>query len=149
MPYPVIYSLWNNTQKAIPHSDAFERDNLLEENIRTYISRSKTIMNGIEAKIQSLLAKSPEVIIWGTGQLVMKLLAETSLAKANIAAFVDGNPINHGKVIKGIPISSPKQIIGMIQPIIVTSILHQKAISDFIRNEMKLSNEIICLYPYC
>ncbi|GCA86292.1 hypothetical protein MiHa_04283 [Microcystis aeruginosa NIES-2522] len=56
-------------------------------------------MTDIDLKLQSVLEDAADVIVWGTGQLAMKLLAETSLAKANIVAFVDGNPINQGSVI--------------------------------------------------
>ena len=47
------------------------------------------------------------LLVWGVGQLAMKLLAETSLGKANIAGFVDSNPIHQGKKLHGHPILIP------------------------------------------
>ncbi len=58
---------------------------------------------------------------------------------------MDGNPVNVGKKLKGIEIKSPQQLAGMPQPIIITTTLHQQAIADRIRNELRLSNEIVFL----
>ena len=55
----------------------------------------------------------------------MKLLAETSLGEAEIAAFVDGNPINHGKMIRGVPVLAPEKIRSMPQPILISTTLHE------------------------
>ena len=104
-------------------------------------------MDAIETKLQLVLAESPQVIVWGTGQLAMKLLAETSLAKAQIVAFVDGNPINQGKMLRNVPILSPEQIRGMSQPIVVTTTLHQQEIADEIYS-MALSNKVILLSAF-
>jgi hypothetical protein len=84
------------------------------------------------------------VIVWGTGQLVLKLLAETSLAKAQIAAFVDSNPINKGRMLRGVPILAPEQIRNSPYPIVVTTILHQQEIAEQIRR-MGLPNKIVLL----
>ena len=40
----------------------------------------------------------------GCRPAALKMLAQTSLADAEIEAFVDGNPIHHGKTIRGIPV---------------------------------------------
>lgn len=84
------------------------------------------------------------MIVWGTGQLAMKLLVETSLGKANIGAFVDNNPINHGKMLRGVKISPPGALTGLDGPILITTILHQQAIAEQIQS-MGLKNEIVFL----
>jgi hypothetical protein len=53
----------------------------------------------------------------------MKLLLECSLATAEILAFIDSNPINHGKKLHGINIIGPEQIIGLSEPILIASTL--------------------------
>jgi SAM-dependent methyltransferase len=143
MPYPALYSF---SVKSSQSSLAFtpERDDQLVAKINNYIFQSRAIMEGIEAKLQSTLTGSPQVIVWGTGQLALKLLAETSLAKAQIAAFVDGNPINQGKVLRGVPILAPEQIRNLPYPIVVTTILHQQEIAEQIRR-MGLANDIVLL----
>lgn len=143
MPYPARYGFW---RKASPTARAFtlERDAHLVAAIKQYIFQSQAIMDGIETKLQQTLTQSPQVIVWGTGQLALKLLAETSLAQAQIVAFVDGNPINQGKVLRGAPILAPEQMRNLPYPIVVTTILHQQEIAAQIRR-MGLPNAVILL----
>ena len=143
MPYPAIYSVSViNDQRRNQFSMA--KDVELVSNISDYIAKSRTILAKIDNKIQQVLAKSNRLIVWGTGQLVMKLLAETSLAKADIVAFVDNNPINQGKMLKDTPIISPEKIGNLPHPILVTTLLHQKDIAKQIKF-LGLSNEVIFL----
>lgn len=143
MPYPAIYSVSViNGQRQNQFSIA--KDVELVSNISDYIAKSRTILAKIDNKIQQVLAKSNRLIVWGTGQLVMKLLAETSLAKADIVAFVDNNPINQGKMLKDTQIISPEKIGNLPHPILVTTILHQKEIAEQSKF-LGLSNSIIYL----
>jgi SAM-dependent methyltransferase len=143
MPYPVLYGIWSEPSHSSRES-AFERDIQLAVNLKRYIAESHNIMDGIKAKLRKTLIGSPQVIVWGTGQLALKLLAETSLAKAQIGAFVDGNPINQGRVLSGVQILAPEQIRDLPYPIVVTTILHQQEIAEQIRR-MGLPNDIILL----
>ncbi len=142
LPYPAHYGFWRKSTGA---AFTIQRDDLLVKSIGEYITRSRAMMNQMDARLKKVLAQSPEVIVWGTGQLAMKLLVETSLAQAAIVAFIDGNPINVGKKLKGIEIKSPSQIAGLPQPIIITTTLHQQAIAERIRHELRLPNEIVFL----
>ena len=90
------------------------------------------------------MPQSQQIIIWGTGQLVMKLLAETSLGQANITAFIDNNPINQGKNLHGVKIHPPEALYGFNEPILITTVLHQEAIAKQIQ-KMGISNELIFL----
>jgi SAM-dependent methyltransferase len=143
MPYPAHFGFWSKASP--PFSYEIRKDEKLAERIAEFIRRSQEMMDRMDVRLKRVLAKSPEVIVWGTGQLAMKLLVETSLSTARIAAFVDGNPINVGKRLKGIEIKAPTEIAGMPQPIIITTTLHQRAIANRIRNELRLSNEIVYL----
>ncbi|MCJ7812492.1 hypothetical protein MUP95_04135 [bacterium] len=143
MPYPAIYSVSViNDQR--PNQFSIAKDVELVSNISDYVAKSEKMLANIEDKIQQILAKSNRLIVWGTGQLVMKLLAETSLAKADIVAFVDNNPINHGKLLKDIPIISPEKIGNLPHPILVTTLLHQKEIAKQIC-DMGFRNQLILL----
>jgi len=84
-------------------------------------------------------------LVWGTRQLCMKLLVETSLSEANILSFVDGNAINWGQALKGISIKSPLDITDTHQPILIASLLNQAQIENDIRQKWKLTNPIIHL----
>lgn len=143
MPYPAIYSV-SVINDQCPNQFSIAKDVELVSNIRDYIAKSRTILAKIDNKIQQVLAKSNRLIVWGTGQLVMKLLAETSLAKADIVAFVDNNPMNRGKTLKNTQIISPEKIGNLPHPILVTTLLHQKEIAEQI-NFLGLSNSTIYL----
>jgi 2-polyprenyl-3-methyl-5-hydroxy-6-metoxy-1,4-benzoquinol methylase len=142
MPYPAHYGFWSKTPQT---GFKIQPDDLLVKRISEYIARSRAMMERMDARLKKVLDKTPAVIVWGTGQLAMKLLVETCLARAQIVAFIDGNPINVGKKLKGIEIKSPHQLAGLPHPIIITTTLHQQAIADRIRHELHLPNEIVFL----
>jgi 2-polyprenyl-3-methyl-5-hydroxy-6-metoxy-1,4-benzoquinol methylase len=140
--YPAVFGFW--VLSDTPVSPALRKDEELRLRIEEYIARSKEIMGEIDSRITRLLARSPSVVVWGTGQLAMKLLAETSLVHANIIAFVDNNPINQGKILLGRPILSPHQLTDIDAPILVTTLLHHHTIAKQI-HEMNIKNEIVFL----
>lgn len=139
-PYPAIYILAQKTSAAYK----VEKDSELRHQIEEYILASRKILDTIEAKLQKTLSRSNRVIVWGTGQLAMKLLVETSLAQAEIVAFVDSNPINQGKVLQGIPVIAPEAIAGLSEPILISTTLHQQSIIDQV-HKMGLTNSLILL----
>jgi len=139
-PYPAVYCFGQKSSEFIK----IQKDQNLSSNIEFYIKRSRSILDNIDTTLKTALAKSNRIIVWGTGQLAMKLLIETSLAKAEIVAFVDSNPINQGKIIRGIKVLAPEGIRTFTEPILVTSTLHQQSISQQI-HKMRLSNSIIFL----
>ena len=142
-PYPAAYGFYTKEVDGA-ESPAVEMDASLRKRINEYVAASRRIMDALEVKLRQVLGEHRQVIVWGTGQLVMKLLAETSLAGAQVV-LVDGNPINHGKILCGATILAPEQIRETKHPIIIGSMLHEKAIADVIRNKMALTNEIISL----
>lgn len=140
--YPAIFGFW---RKSITTSDfRLNKDRTLRLKIGAYMERSKQMMRNIDAQISSLIEKSPSIIVWGTGQLANKLLTETSLARADILAFADNNPINHGKILHGKPILAPHELSNWDTPILITTLLHHRSIANQIR-AMGLNNEIVLL----
>lgn len=144
MPYAAIYGFFTRDASA-PKFTGWRKDLELRPKMGEYIAISLQMMDRIKTTLQTTLQAAPEIIIWGTGQLAMKLLSETCLGQAKIVAFVDGNPINHGKVLLGQPILAPDQIRHLSQPIVVTSILHASEISNVIRHQHNLTNPVLLL----
>lgn len=140
--YPAVFGFWKQTGDSA--EVILKKDTLLLQKIEEYIARSKKMMSDIDARISTLLALTPSIIVWGAGQLSMKLLAETSLARADILAFVDNNPINHGQVLHGKPIVAPAELEKWDAPILIATLLHHHSIAKQIR-EMGLKNEIVFL----
>lgn len=143
LPYPATFGFFFKTDPP-SHTVSWERDSASREQIIDYIDRSRALMADFDARIRRVLNECDQVIVWGTGQLAMKLLGETCLGRAPIAAFVDGNPINHGKILHGHPILAPNQLGGLPQPIIVTSIIQGPSIARAIA-QLDLPNRVILL----
>jgi 2-polyprenyl-3-methyl-5-hydroxy-6-metoxy-1,4-benzoquinol methylase len=143
LPYPAVFAIFRKGPQTA--SAARVPDEELKGRIKEYIDRSRDLMRSINCRLREVVNKSPELIVWGTGQLAMKLLAETALGDARVVAFIDGNPINHGKTLHGQPILAPEAARGLRYPIVITSMLHQEAILRTIRGRLELSNPVITL----
>jgi len=142
--YPVIYTIFTHETTSSHRKGGIFRDTLSLERVKEYIFRSQGMMDKMDARIKMILDETPEILVWGTGQLAMKLLATTCLKEAKIKAFVDGNPINQGQFINEIEVKAPEQIIGLNYPILITSTLHQTEIEATIR-KYGLPNKIFSL----
>jgi FlaA1/EpsC-like NDP-sugar epimerase len=138
--YPAIYCFGQKTQsKSIS-----VKDDTLRIQVETYIRESATILQTMESRIQKALHQCNRLIVWGTGQLTMKLLAETALRKADVVAFVDSNQINQGKSLRGIRVIAPDEIYQYSEPILISSTLHQESIVHQIK-QMGINNPLIML----
>jgi 2-polyprenyl-3-methyl-5-hydroxy-6-metoxy-1,4-benzoquinol methylase len=145
--YPAVFGFFRrtNTPPHLPPAQ-WELDGAFRERLLDYIERSREQLQQIETRIAPLIKQGP-LIVWGTGQLTLKLLAETSLGRARIAAFVDGNPINQNKELIGVPVVAPEAIASLKHPILISTLLHQRAITERIRQQLQLTNPIITLAP--
>ena len=110
-----------------------------------YIDESRDMMQEIDRQLRSVLASSTEVIVWGTGQLTMKLLCDTALKDAKVVAFVDGNPVNVGKTLRGVPIIRPDQLENQRTPIILATLLHTQGIRNKIAS-LGLTSPVVTLH---
>lgn len=142
MYYPAVFTFWRRVENA--PSSPLKKDEILRQKLEDYIDRSKKMLSDIDSRISELISRAPSIIVWGTGQLSMKLLAETSLSRADIVAFIDNNPINHGKVLHGKPILPPAEVGKWDVPILVATLLHHHSIAKQIR-DMDIVNEIFYL----
>ena len=93
MPYPAIYCLATRDGTVSP---SIVTDTALRQALLDYIEVSARVMRDIDARLSREVGAGQPIIVWGTGELTAKLLADTALGAANIEAFVDSNPINQG-----------------------------------------------------
>ncbi len=120
-------------------------DRTFRGQIERYIDESRLMMQEIDQQLRSVLASSTEVIIWGTGQLTMKLLCDTALKDAQVVAFVDGNPVNVGTTLRGVQIIRPEQLENQSAPIILATLLHTQGIRNRITS-LGLRNPVVTLH---
>jgi SAM-dependent methyltransferase len=147
--YPAVFGLFRDNGEAPDERVICDQD--LPLRIAEYIRHSTEHMETINQHLASALANSQGVIVWGAGQLAMKLLSLPCLAKVQVRAVVDNNPILRGKMLAGAPVIGPKEIgpqtIGSTRaPIIIATLLHAGEIVDQIRR-LGLSNPVISLPP--
>lgn len=141
MPYPAIYA-FAQVDDRVPA--ALAKDAVLKERLLAYVRISAELMDGIDARLSANVRGGAPVIVWGTGELTAKLLVDTALQHANIVRFVDSNPINQGRVLRGIPIVPPSELRSGDAIIVVASILHHDAIVRAVRG-LGLRNPVLRL----
>jgi 2-polyprenyl-3-methyl-5-hydroxy-6-metoxy-1,4-benzoquinol methylase len=113
------------------------------QNIKNYIKKSKKLDTDLKNRFNIKLNKEDKIILWGVGTFTLRLLNDIDLSK--ISYFVDSNPKLKDKLINGLVIKSPQEIIDNL-PILIGSYSFQNEIEHNIRNKYKLSNRIIKLY---
>ena len=144
VPYPALFVVAQRVDQG-GRDIAHVRDDALCTDLRRYIDRSQERVNDIDAHLREVLAGTSALIVWGVGQTTMKLLNLTILGKMPIVAFVDGNPIHHGKRLVDAPVLAPEALAALPPyPILVGSMIHHQAIAQRIR-ELGLANRVILL----
>ena len=111
-----------------------------------YIGRSRELLREIGDHLDRVLAGVREIIVWGTGQTTLTVVANTTLGGSRVVAFTDSSPRYHGRRLAGIPVVAPEQLRAITAPIVVGSLIHYDAIAARIR-ELGLSNAVIRLSP--
>lgn len=112
--------------------------------MKEYIRISRKSLKEEKRVIRRILGIDRPILVWGTGTLCQRLLAQGELVKDNIISFVDSNPHYQGKMLAGVPIISPEQI-RCNAPILIASWGFQDEISTTIKKHLKLKNKIITL----
>ena len=112
--------------------------------MESYLRQCRQIVDSEEASIMELVESQDPVIVWGTGTLCQRLLAQGKLGKANITYFVDSNLHYQGKQLAGMPIISPQDIRSQ-DAILITSWSFQDEITKTIRKNLGLMNRIVTL----
>ena len=141
--YPAVFGLFrDNGETADERTVVCDQE--LPSRITSYIRQSGEQMENINRNLAAQLANAECVILWGAGQLAMKLLALPSLAQTKVRAVVDSNPILRGKTLAGAPIVGPEEIAGTREPIVIATLLHADEISAQIRR-LGLSNPVLRL----
>jgi SAM-dependent methyltransferase len=143
--YPAVWTFAMRSRGASPGKDSVTRPSLAR-----YVEQSERELAGIVESLASRLEGNEPVYVWGVGQLAMRLLGSSCLATTDIVAFVDSNPIHHGKLLRGRPVISPQQLAeaetGPRHPIVVGSLVNQGSIEASIRGQ-GIVNPLIHLKP--
>jgi SAM-dependent methyltransferase len=146
VPYPAV---WVMAECVATEPDARwqpTRDETLLPALLGYVRASRARLGDMDDRIAVLLAGTPELIVWGTGQTARELLAETALGRARVVAFADSNPLYRGRQLAGAPVVAPEELGAYTQPILVGSIVSQAAIVER-ATELGLRDRLLLLDP--
>lgn len=134
-------------------TSAWKRSRVIAVDIGTaaevalYAHKSKELQAGALRIIHELAISGQELLVWGAGLHTQRLLASSELGKANLVAFIDGDPSYQGGELAGRSILAPCEIGSIVgqPPILVSSWKAQGAIVQAIRSG-RIPNEVITLY---
>ena len=126
------------------HAGRVEHEDISKSSMTRYLEQCRRIVDSESSAIRKIVESKQPVIVWGTGTLCQRLLAQGELGKATITCFVDSNLHYQGKNLAGIPIISPREI-NSDHAILITSWSFQDEITETIRKTLGLNNPIITL----
>ena len=139
---PAAFGIYERAENYQGH---LQRDEQTEPGLRRYIQESAAVDAAVRRIIDER-ARGKRILMWGTGSHTQRLLATDAFDGVTISAFVDSNPKYQGQQLHGAPVLRPEELTGREEPILISSRGFQREIQDQIRQQLKLSNEIILLY---
>jgi SAM-dependent methyltransferase len=141
VPYPACYAVGQRTDAPTRPS----HDDTLRPAIESYIRGSAAAMARVSAEVDRLLAAHRTLVVWGVGQTTFKLLSQTALGGAEIAAFVDTSSTYHGRTLRDAPIVAPTALRDLpAHPILVGSLVNRGSILESI-GRLGLPNEVLTI----
>ncbi|MBU3700562.1 MAG: methyltransferase domain-containing protein [Acidimicrobiia bacterium] len=124
-PYPAVFGLFERSSPSDTPT-AVQRDDDLAPSLRDYIYASTQLMERFGARVHDEVGDGP-IVVWGAGQLSMKLLAGP-LREARVDALVDTSPDKWGLRLGGHEVVGPDEVASSDSPILVASVHHQSSI---------------------
>lgn len=144
IPFPVIHGIWRRSDvEDVPAEGSPSIDRELTACIAAYIKGSHDLLSAFDARLRRELGSAERVIVWGLGELTMKLLLLPSLTDRKVT-LVDSGTSKQGLQINGSPVVSPAAVVGDDDPIVVGSVHHCRSILGTIRRH-GLENPVITL----
>ena len=108
-PYPAIRGTWSVDDQSGKVGIAYGLPNGLREALVDYARVSEDLFRKIDEKIL-VETDGEDFILWGAGQLSMKLLARASFPRQRLRAIIDAAPTRRGKVLAGMTVVGPDDI---------------------------------------
>jgi SAM-dependent methyltransferase len=141
--YPAIWCLFKLKSNNDDFSAQWKKDPSLKDSLDHYTAESLRQIEQINLKLAPLVDSKQPVIVWGTGQFTLKLLAQSALGNCQIVSFIDSNPGYYGKHLRSIKICGPEILLTHPHPIIIGSLLHHQAIESLILTKCQNHRNII------
>jgi SAM-dependent methyltransferase len=144
-PYPAVFGVWRRRTAGAGVTERAGRDDALVDGLRRYAALSAARMLEIEAQLSAQLQAGDPVVVWGAGELLLKLIANSVLGRCSIRAIVDASPSKQGRQIHGVTITAPSALEPGSMPIVVTSLVHRDSILAALRARFGQAQKIVTL----
>ena len=141
--YPAVLGLWKKTGVIM---SGFSFDSDLRTALTQYISLSDRLLQRIEDSLAQTVGDG-QILIWGAGNLAMKLLTSPSLDKSRIVGLVDGSRQRQGTVIGGYTVQAPEDFRSFSGTVLVMSLHHKEAIQSDARSIVDSNSRFISINP--
>lgn len=122
----------------------FNKDVKTKTAVEAYLNGQKERTEKIKNLIDKVCREQVDIIIWGTGSLVMSLFATTALKNCKINGFVDNNRLKQGEEIYGYKIYPPEYLKDKKYTVLICSMLYGEKIRMQLEN-MNTKNKIVVL----
>lgn len=139
--YPAAFGLWRKTSNV---EEGIEFDEKLRASLLAYVVKSRELVERLDHWFEDKIADE-QLALWGAGNLTLKMLASTSLAKKNVRHIVDGSTQRQGVTISGISVDKPDVLRGFEGTVIVMSLHHAESIFNAAAQLMGPSQRILKL----
>jgi 2-polyprenyl-3-methyl-5-hydroxy-6-metoxy-1,4-benzoquinol methylase len=126
--YPVTFGLWKPARQS-GSVDPPEPDLHLATGIRRYVARSRELLGRIDSRLRRVISPGDDVMVWGAGQLTMKLLRDTVLFDADVIGIIDSSPQKQGLHFNGVSVIPPDVAAADSCPVVIGSIHHAPEIA--------------------
>jgi FlaA1/EpsC-like NDP-sugar epimerase len=132
--------------KASRSSLVLGRDEDTKPALERYIAQCVAEEQVLLERLAKVAGTERPIIVWGVGTHTQRLLVSSPLRVANIVAFVDSNVGYAGKELQGVPVIAPDEVVGRSEAILISSRVFQHEIVRQIREDLRMSNDLILLY---
>lgn len=144
IPFPVIHAVWRLSAEPAGEPAPAANVSDLRDRIRSYIAGSEELLLAFDEHLRAELDGRVEVIIWGVGELTMKLLQLPAIQGRRVI-LVDSGRSKQGLKVNGEPVLAPNAITHNDCPIIVGSVHHRDSIVKSVREQHGLANPLVTL----
>ena len=142
---PILMGLFGQFPST-NNNTKFTRDNETESALNSYIQNSRATDDRIKIVINQLVQSQEPLIIWGAATHTLRLMKTSDLSKANIVSIIDSNKNYHHKKLHGIEIIAPHDCVNKTATILISTQVAENEIKSLIRDQLRWTNKLICLY---
>jgi len=154
-PFPAFRWLARAVERRPGAEEALRGDPVAVEECRRaargYAADRRRFLDALRARLAPQLddwtARGARIALYGAGAHTEHLLAETELARAKIAAVLDGDPAKQGGLCRGYPVLAPEALPGLaVEAVVISSYDFQSEMAEAVLKLCSPPPTVVTLY---